>query len=322
MRYLPLAAAAAGLLLQSISSASAQSASNVTSWVASNGLDGNPCTRSQPCATFGGALSKTVDGGAILCVDSGSFGGAGGTGLTITQGVEIDCRSNYAIIEVTGTTGVVINVSDPVNQSVTIRGVVINGRVGAGNGVNGRANTAGVKVLAARSVSLSNVLVEQFAQQGLVDIRNLQANGTLQLNSSSFAGNTGPGIVAAMTPNSFNVSVVLYDVYSGFNSYGIALANGNRARITHSHFPYNTNGVATDPGAQIGMSKSVISYSSGTAVIGGGTMVIGDNDINYNTTVFSGNGVIYTNGNNRINFYSSLGVTPTQLPVSSDRGQQ
>jgi hypothetical protein len=313
MRRLFLLSIAAGALLQS---ASAASAANVTSWVASTGGDANACTRSQPCATFAGALAKTVDGGVILCADSGSFG-TPGAGLTISQGIEIDCRGQSAIIEITGTTGVVIAVSDPVNQSVTIRGVVINGRLGAG----ARANTAGISIQAARTVALSHVLVEQFAQQGLIDTRSLQANTTLLLTSSSFAGNTGPGIVAAMTPNNFNSSVVLHDVFSGYNSYGIAVANGNRVRITHSNFPYNAIGVEADTGGQIAISQSVIAYCATAAFQNSGTIVAGENEITYVATVFSGGGLTYTNGNNRINFYTSLG-TPTSLPTSTDRGQQ
>jgi len=300
-----------------LQSVSAATAANVASWVASTGNDSNSCTRAAPCATFAGALAQTLDGGLIVCADSGSYG-TPGSGLTITQGVEIDCRNVNAIVDITGSTGVVINVTDPVHQSVTIRGVTINGRIGA----SGRANAAGVSIQAAQTVALSHVLVEWFALQGLIDTRTAATNSTLELTDSSFAGNTGAGIVLAMTPNNFNISVDLDNVYSGYNAYGIAVASGNRARITNSHFPYDPVGVEVDYGGQVALSRSIIDYSSNTAIENLGTIVVGASDITYVSTVFSGGGATYTNGNSRMNYYGSLGVTPTVLPVSQDHGQQ
>ena len=314
MRQLYLACVASGLLLQSVSAAPAAS---VTSWVASTGSDANACTRAAPCATFAGALGKTPDGGFILCADSGTFG-TPGAGLTITQGIEIDCRDHRAVIEITASSGVVINVTDPAHQSVTIRGVTINGRLGAGS----RANVAGIAIQAAQTVTLDHCLVEQFAMQGLIDTRTPATNSTLQLTESSFAGNTGAGIVLAMTPNSFAISVNIDHVYSGYNAFGIAVANGNRARITNSHFPYDATGVEVDYGGQVALSHSIIDYSSTAAIQNLGTLVVGASDITYVNTVFSGGGATYTNGNSRINFYGSLGVSPTVLPASQDHGQQ
>ena len=115
------------------------------------GNDANPCNRSAPCATFAGALTNTLDGGSVSCVNSGTYVNPA-VGLTITKGVEIDCRGVHALAEITGTTGIVINVSDPVNQSVTIRGVVVNGRTGVPGTNGGKANTAGIEILSARTV--------------------------------------------------------------------------------------------------------------------------------------------------------------------------
>src|SRR5438094_133193 len=44
-------------------------------WVSGVGDDVNPCSRSAPCKTFAGALSKTIQsGGEINTLDSGGFG--------------------------------------------------------------------------------------------------------------------------------------------------------------------------------------------------------------------------------------------------------
>jgi hypothetical protein len=306
MRRLPLMLAAAGILLAPLSSANA--APILRTWVAANGNDLNACTRLAPCQTFAVALTNTLDGGSVNCVDSGSYVDPA-VGLTITKGVEIDCRGVHALAEITGTTGIVINVSDPVNQSVTIRGLVVNGRTGVPGTNGGKANAAGIKILAARTVAINSVLVEQFNLQGIIDIRSLQASGNLNITNSSVAGCNGAGIVSAMTTNGFNSNLFMDDSFSGFNAYGIAMGNNNRARITNSKFPYNTIGIETDPNATINIANSVISYSSNAAVQNSGIVAIANNELTYNSTVFSGTAA-FTYSNNRIGAFTTFGPAP------------
>jgi hypothetical protein len=306
MRRLPLMLAAAGMLLAPLSPANA--APILRTWVSSIGIDSNPCTRAAPCGTFAGALTNTQDGGSINCVDSGSYVDPA-AGLTITKGVEIDCRGVYALAEITGTTGIVINVTDPVNQSVTIRGLVVNGRTGVPGTNGGRANAVGIKIVAARTASLSTVLVEQFNLQGILDVRSLQASGNLLITNSSVAGCNGAGIVAAMTTNGFNSNLFMDDSFSGFNAYGIAMGSNNRARITNSRFPYNSIGIETDANGAINIENSVISYSSNTAVVNNGLVAIANSEITYNGTVFAGNAA-YTYDNNRIGAFTTFGPSP------------
>ncbi|MEO8034048.1 MAG: hypothetical protein ABI837_06410, partial [Acidobacteriota bacterium] len=49
-------------------------------WVSGVGDDVNPCSRTAPCKTWAGAISKTAPGGEIDALDSGGFGT-----LTITK---------------------------------------------------------------------------------------------------------------------------------------------------------------------------------------------------------------------------------------------
>jgi hypothetical protein len=303
----------AGLVLASLSSASA--AQILRTWVASTGSDSNPCTRAAPCATFTAALANTTPGGSISCVDAGSYANQA-TGFTINQAVEIDCRGTGALIEITGSTGVVIAV-DAVNDSVTLRGLTITGRLGSG----GKAAARGVYVQSGRNVALSSVHVEQFGQQGIIDLRSAGANTNLLLSDVTSSGNNGPGVVFAVTANGFVANLLAENLKSLFNAYGIALAAGNRARINHSTFSHNPVGTSTDPGSTIAIDDSIISYSSNVAVSNGGIHTISNSDISFNNQVFSGGGPIYSYGNNRINNYNSLGTQPTYPPVSSDRGQ-
>ena len=56
-------------------------------WVSGVGDDANPCSRTAPCKTFAGAISKTANGGEINCLDPGGFGG-----VTITKSLTIKCQ--------------------------------------------------------------------------------------------------------------------------------------------------------------------------------------------------------------------------------------
>src|SRR4051812_40571455 len=96
-------------------------------WVSGVGDDLNPCSRTAPCKTFAGAISKTAAGGKINCLDPGGFGA-----VTITKSIEIDCLQFPGGILNSGVTGV--NLSTTAGIKVILRGIEI---AGAGTGVNG-----------------------------------------------------------------------------------------------------------------------------------------------------------------------------------------
>src|SRR5215207_3707693 len=85
-------------------------------WVSGVGDDANPCSRTAPCKTFAGAISKTAAGGEISVLDPGGFGG-----VTITKAITIDGSSagEQAGILASLVNGIVINAG--VNDVVTLR---------------------------------------------------------------------------------------------------------------------------------------------------------------------------------------------------------
>src|SRR5512133_3385974 len=102
--------ALAALLLAAPSLVLAQA---TRTWVSGVGDDANPCSRTAPCKTFAGAISKTAVAGEINCLDPGGFGA-----VSITKSITIDCHEIFASILASGTTGVTIsiatgNVNDP-----------------------------------------------------------------------------------------------------------------------------------------------------------------------------------------------------------------
>src|SRR2546423_8634050 len=104
MRFsLPIALiGAACLLTANTEPASAQAP---RTWVSGVGDDANPCSRTAPCKTFAGAISKTAAGGEIDCLDPGGFGA-----VTITKSITLDCAvgTGSARITSSGTNGIII----------------------------------------------------------------------------------------------------------------------------------------------------------------------------------------------------------------------
>src|SRR4051812_41308983 len=82
-----LAKMALALALIALAIPAAASAQATRTWVSGVGDDANPCSRTAPCKTFAGAISKTASGGEINCLDPGGFGG-----VTITKALSIKCR--------------------------------------------------------------------------------------------------------------------------------------------------------------------------------------------------------------------------------------
>src|SRR5271156_1681839 len=83
---------------------SAAQAQATRTWVSGVGDDANPCSRTAPCRTFAGAISKTVVAGEINCLDPGGFGA-----VTITFSITIDCHATIGGVSVAGTNGVTVN---------------------------------------------------------------------------------------------------------------------------------------------------------------------------------------------------------------------
>src|SRR5690242_17120526 len=97
-------------------------------WVSGVGDDANPCSRTAPCKTFAGAISKTASGGEINCLDPGGFGA-----VTITKSIAIDCSEVFGSVLVSGTNGIVISAA---GIKVVLRNLDIQGLAVSPTGVN------------------------------------------------------------------------------------------------------------------------------------------------------------------------------------------
>src|SRR5213593_4753683 len=100
--------------------ASMAQAQATRTWVSGVGDDANPCSRTAPCKTFAGAISKTAAGGEISVLDPGGFGA-----VTITKSITINGDGTLAGLLASLTNGIIVNAG--VNDKVVIRSLSING---------------------------------------------------------------------------------------------------------------------------------------------------------------------------------------------------
>jgi hypothetical protein len=104
------------------------SAQATRTWVSGVGDDVNPCSRTAPCRTFAGAISKTAAGGEINCLDPASFGA-----VTITKSISLICEGVVNGVTASGTNGININGA---GITVLLSGFDINGLSAGLSGVN------------------------------------------------------------------------------------------------------------------------------------------------------------------------------------------
>src|SRR5690349_16102492 len=118
-------------------------------WVSGVGDDVNPGSRTAPCKTFAGAISKTDAGGEISVLDPGGFGS-----VTITKSVTIDggTGSGWGSILASATNGIIVNAG--ATGIVTLRNLSINGAVGG---------LIGIRILSAQAVFIENCQIFGFS---------------------------------------------------------------------------------------------------------------------------------------------------------------
>src|ERR1700710_3146290 len=117
MRRIALFAVGFALLAPVLAAAPAHAQATRT-WDSGVGDHLNPCSRTAPCKTFAGAISKTAAAGEINCLDPAGFGA-----LTITKSIALICEGVLGGVLVSGTNGITINV--PPTGVVVLRGLDI-----------------------------------------------------------------------------------------------------------------------------------------------------------------------------------------------------
>jgi hypothetical protein len=291
------------------------SAQATRTWVSGVGDDANPCSRTAPCKTFAGAISKTAAGGEINCLDPGGFGG-----VTITKAMSIICQYTEAGVLVQASPGITVNAG--VNDVVYLRGLDLHG-VGTG--------TFGVRFIAGAALHIDDSLIRMFGAANANGV-SFQPSGAseLYITDTVIAENsnaaTGNGILIQPTGAGGSAKVVLRGVRVLDNT-NTALrvdttgntGTGVTVTIEDSQFSGNGGGgialvvPAGTTTAAIMVVDSTVSNNGGTGLVANGataTMRVGNTTITGNTTGVNaaGGSTINTYGDNRLDGNPTVGA--------------
>lgn len=210
-------------------------------WVSGVGDDVNPCSRTAPCKTFAGAISKTATNGEINCLDPAGYGA-----VTITKSITIDCRNTQGSILSAGTNGIIVNISSEADtkKAVKIRGISING---AGTGING------IRVLAAKALNVEDVVIDGTTQHGI----SVEGSSQVTVNNSTIRSNKGAGINGSFSGDGVIDVMVSNSLING-NMTGISAGSGTTIRLSGNTITFNTTGLAAAAGKIVSFKNNAI----------------------------------------------------------------
>jgi len=266
-------------------------------WVSGVGDDVNPCSRTAPCKTFAGAISKTADGGEIDALDPAGYGT-----VTITKSITLDGNGTLASILAAGTNGINVNDSgsgSPNTKVVRLRNLSING---AGTGL------VGVNFSSGKAVYIESCVIFGFkagAGHGVSVSLTSGSGQLLSIKDSIINDNLNDGVRLAETGGNAINTFFDNSRFERNGTNGIELAGISIANIRNCSFVNNTSaGVRVADGsstANIENSFLTDSPGSGVAAPTGNARVRGnhitDNAIGVNC---SGGGIISSYGDNAI----------------------
>lgn len=277
-------------------------------WVSGVGDDANPCSRTAPCKTFAGSISKTATNGEINCLDPGGFGS-----VTIVKSITIDCHEVFASVLNAGTNGIVINfdsfsVADT-RKTVRIRNINLNG---FDTGING-IRIVGGAASAGSAVFIEDVLIDGNFGGAAHSISEERTGGGELTVSRTTTRNAGAGCIALVGAAATRIDATFNDVRIQNCNNGISVATGAFLTVTGAILSGNTgSGVSVGGASTVNIDNSIVSDNgTGISVAGGGTVRLSNTNLTFNTTAISGTTLSF--GSNRIAGNTSDGTAPTLI---------
>ena len=291
--------------------ASIAQAQATRTWVSGVGDDVNPCSRTAPCKTYAGAISKTATNGEISTLDPGGFGA-----VTITKSITIEGTQGqgYGSILNSSVTGVIINIAvGDARKSVILRNLNIQGAATGLQGVNIIANA-----FADTEVIIEDCVIDGQGGnpgRGITDSRT-GTNATLVIRNTTIRNTVGTGITIAGTTNS-RVSISNSLLTGG--SVGLAASGGPRITISNSVISANASGgLQADGGTIIEVDHCAVTNNNGAAFIANGagsTIRVSNTTALFNPQLgsISAGGVVTSYGNNQTGgvAFPSAGTSPS-----------
>jgi hypothetical protein len=291
--------ASVAVALGALAAAAPAGAQATRTWVSGVGDDVNPCSRTAPCKTFAGAISKTAAGGEINCLDSGGFGT-----VTITKSLSIICDGVIGGVLASGTNGITVNAG--ANDAVFLSGLDIHG---------GGTGLRGVRYIAGGAVHIQNSTIQKFQGAGISFLAALPANLVVSNTTVVNNGQIGSGGGIEIVPTgSANSKVTLQEVQvEGNANIGIrvdvgAMTGGSMSLLVEdSHVVAGQTGISVAaPGpavAAVMVLRSELANNFGAALTANGaaaTVRVADTAITGNQSgVFATNSATLSSyGNN------------------------
>lgn len=293
-----------GLIVLLLSLSSLANAQATRTWVSGVGDDANPCSRTAPCKTFAGAISKTAASGEISVLDPGGFGA-----VTINKAITINGDGTLAGILNAGTTGIIVNAG--VNDVVYIRNISING---AGTGLNGIRYLAGK----ALHVEYCNIYGQgnNTAGNGNGIIANLTASGGVLYVKETNIKTCAVDGVSVQTSTGFVAGLLDHVRLEGMPT-GLLVGNNAFVSVRDSELNGNTTAVnITGSGTPTGYLENCMLNNGVTGINVGATgfLNLSSSTIEGNTTAVSSAAPaanLKSSGNNRILANTSDGAALT-----------
>jgi hypothetical protein len=266
-------------------------------WVSGVGDDVNPCSRTAPCKTFAGAISKTADAGEIDCLDPGGFGA-----ITITKSMTIDgtTGSGFGSILAAGTNGVNVNDSGsgaPNSKIVILRNLSING---AGTGL------IGINITSVARVHVESCQIFGFRAGSGFGINAALTAGSgqkLYVKNTIIEENSGDGIKASNSAGGGSINVLVENTQVNQCNKGVTASTNSRFVILNSSFYHNTvTGVGADSGSfGIDLETCVMTGStSGLAVVSGTSRIANCRITNNTNGITFAGGAVQSFGDNKV----------------------
>jgi hypothetical protein len=280
MRRIALCAVGFGLLAPLLAAAPAHAQATRT-WVSGVGDDANPCSRTAPCKTFPGAISKTAASGEINCLDPAGFGV-----VTITKSISIVCHHTLGGILSAGTPSAVI-INAAAADKVILKGLDINAANTGGNGI---------RLISAAALTVEDTTIANGTGWGIA-IQN-GTSTTFQITRVTATNMALGGMQVRPTAAGAGANGVVKDFIGYKNGKGIEVdGNGGGAGNVMIHggvFSGNSIGVSLVTGATpvsaMVTDASIMNNSSAGISAGANTIArVGRTEIALNATGASGN---------------------------------
>jgi hypothetical protein len=288
------------------------SAQATRTWVSGVGDDANPCSRTAPCKTFPGAISKTAAGGEINCLDPGGMGQ-----VTVTKSMTISCEAGTAGIVFSS--GSAVNFNGGATDYLFLKGLDIEGLIKTGTS----SSVAGVSFNSGQLLHIEDCVIRDSGTAGVL-IKSTTAGSTFVITRTTvFNNGTGVNGGGVSIQPTVLVEGTIDRLVANRNTFGV-VANGTlggsyNVVVRDSVLNGNTQaGFSASSGATVtnAMLTRVLAMNNGTGILATGSpsIRVGSSEITGNATGV--NGTVFSYGTNQFDGNGVANVlTPLPAPA-------